>query len=324
MKYQIKLLKMRSVFLKLFAFGLLVCSSPAVAATYTYDFSAREAIIGTFAGIMSKPNAVNSARIGENLNTYCSFNVGGKSVPGTYVTLELIIDGKGVKKDEVQVNGGGAMLQTVHTFNTAGTHKLTCNIFPQKGLLDTNTGNNSKTVSVNVVNTTTFKVSTSVSDPAGGSISPSAPQTVNSGGSTSFTVTINPGYAHNAVGCDVKQTGGYGVTNMTSSHTAIYTTGPITADCTVKANFYRLFNFSVAKTGSGSGTVIGPYFLGNAIDCGTRCSNLIQTGSRITLTATPASGSTFEGWSGGGCSGTGTCTVTINADTTVTAKFNAN
>ena len=32
-------------------------------------------------------------------------------------------------------------------------------------------------------------------------------------------------------------------------------------------------------------------------------------------------GSTFTGWSGGGCSGTGTCTVTVSAATTVTATF---
>jgi hypothetical protein len=41
----------------------------------------------------------------------------------------------------------------------------------------------------------------------------------------------------------------------------------------------------------------------------------------VTLTATAASGSTFAGWSGGGCSGTGTCTVTMTADKSVTANF---
>jgi hypothetical protein len=34
-------------------------------------------------------------------------------------------------------------------------------------------------------------------------------------------------------------------------------------------------------------------------------------------------GSTFTGWSGGGCSGTGTCVVTLGADTTVTPTFEA-
>jgi hypothetical protein len=44
----------------------------------------------------------------------------------------------------------------------------------------------------------------------------------------------------------------------------------------------------------------------------------------VTLTASPASGSSFSGWSGGGCSGTGTCTVTMSSDQAVTATFAAN
>ena len=43
----------------------------------------------------------------------------------------------------------------------------------------------------------------------------------------------------------------------------------------------------------------------------------------MVLTAAAASGSTFAGWSGGGCTGTGTCTVTMTGATTVTASFNS-
>ncbi|TLY24508.1 MAG: hypothetical protein E6K64_06525 [Nitrospirae bacterium] len=56
------------------------------------------------------------------------------------------------------------------------------------------------------------------------------------------------------------------------------------------------------------------------IDCGATCSASYESGMEVTLTATPASGSIFTGWSGG-CSGTGTCTVTMNSDTVVTATF---
>ena len=35
-------------------------------------------------------------------------------------------------------------------------------------------------------------------------------------------------------------------------------------------------------------------------------------------------GWTFTGWNGGGCTGTGPCTVTMNSDTTVTADFTQN
>ena len=44
-------------------------------------------------------------------------------------------------------------------------------------------------------------------------------------------------------------------------------------------------------------------------------------GSQVRLTATPDAGSKFVGWSGGGCSGTGDCTVTVNGRVDVQAQF---
>jgi hypothetical protein len=41
----------------------------------------------------------------------------------------------------------------------------------------------------------------------------------------------------------------------------------------------------------------------------------------VVLVANPAPGSTFAGWSGGGCSGTGRCQLAVNSDTNVTATF---
>jgi hypothetical protein len=67
---------------------------------------------------------------------------------------------------------------------------------------------------------------------------------------------------------------------------------------------------AVSKAGTGSGTVTSAP---GGIDCGGTCTALFTgVGGAITLTATPAAGSTFAGWSGGGtpaCSGTGTCTI---------------
>ena len=45
---------------------------------------------------------------------------------------------------------------------------------------------------------------------------------------------------------------------------------------------------------------------------------LRRAGRSVTLTATPGAGSTFTGWSGGGCTGTGACTVTMDQDVTAT------
>ena len=67
----------------------------------------------------------------------------------------------------------------------------------------------------------------------------------------------------------------------------------------------------------GSGTKV--------IDCGsgarTDCTVTVNSGSALTLTATPDSGYLFGGWSGG-CTGTeSSCSVTVNGDVGVTATF---
>ncbi len=49
------------------------------------------------------------------------------------------------------------------------------------------------------------------------------------------------------------------------------------------------------------------------------CSAAFQTGSVVTLTAAANASSTFTGWSA--CTGTGTCQVTLNGPTTVSATF---
>ena len=69
--------------------------------------------------------------------------------------------------------------------------------------------------------------------------------------------------------------------------------------------------------GTGTGTVTSDIGL---INCGATCSD-IYPGSTVTLTATPNAGSVFVAWSGGGCSGSGTCVVPVSAATTVNAQF---
>ena len=87
---------------------------------------------------------------------------------------------------------------------------------------------------------------------------------------------------------------------------------------TTPASAPQNVTLSVDKTGSGSGTVSG-----SGISCGTDCSETYSGTVSVTLTATPNVDSTFMGWSGGGCSGTSSCTILTNTDITVTAAFDS-
>ncbi|MBA3458809.1 MAG: hypothetical protein H0T46_02530 [Deltaproteobacteria bacterium] len=91
----------------------------------------------------------------------------------------------------------------------------------------------------------------------------------------------------------------------------------VTGPTTISANF-ALDNLTlfVTKGGTGAGTVTA-----TGINCGADCSESYTANQMVTLTAAASTGSTFAGWSGGGCTGTGTCIVTMNAAITVTATF---
>ena len=82
----------------------------------------------------------------------------------------------------------------------------------------------------------------------------------------------------------------------------------------------RQYTLTVNKDGTGTGTVTSSPA---GINCGSDCTELYNEGAVVTLTASPGVNSTFAGWSGGGCSGTGSCSVTMNADTAVTTTFNS-
>ncbi len=75
---------------------------------------------------------------------------------------------------------------------------------------------------------------------------------------------------------------------------------------------------AVVKAGSGSGTVTASP---GGIDCGADCSERYAPATSVTLTATPATGAEFSGWSDG-CGTTSTCVVDVaTGDVTRTATF---
>jgi hypothetical protein len=95
----------------------------------------------------------------------------------------------------------------------------------------------------------------------------------------------------------------------------------MSANKTVSANFAatsappNAFSLSVSK--SGNGTVTSEP---TTIRCGTNCSSTFTAGSRVTLSAESDNGFAFANWDGA-CSGTATCTVVMDGDKSVSAKF---
>jgi Tol biopolymer transport system component len=153
--------------------------------------------------------------------------------------------------------------------------------------------------------------------------------TVTRSGIGTGTVTSSPAGIDCGVDCSETYTYGALVTLTATAEVGSDFTGwsngctgtgvcQVTMDAarSVGANFDRQRRtLTMTRAGTGSGTVVpvpplDPYNWGYFY------------GTVVTVTATPALGSAFTGWTGA-CSGTGTCQVTMDADTSVTATFEA-
>ena len=124
------------------------------------------------------------------------------------------------------------------------------------------------------------------------------------GSSNTGIATVNEGLA---TGVTVG-----GPVTITASLSGIEGTASLTVTA---ATSYPL---TVSTSGTGFGTETSTPA---GINCPTTCRADFAVGSQVTLTATANGGSSFTGWSGAGCSGTGTCTVTMSAAESVTASY---
>lgn len=131
---------------------------------------------------------------------------------------------------------------------------------------------------------------------------------------TGVTLTASPSGGSTFAGWSGSGCSGTGsctvTMNANQSVTATFTAPPATNTLTVNRT----------GTGAASGTVTSQPA---GINCGATCSANFTAGSQVILTATASGGATFTGWSGGGCSGTATCTVTMSGNVTVAANFTA-
>jgi hypothetical protein len=127
---------------------------------------------------------------------------------------------------------------------------------------------------------------------------------------TSVTLTASP--AANSVlvgwtGCD--STSGATCTVLMSAAKSV------TANFDLKR--FRL-TASITRTLLGNGSVTSSPA---GISCGADCSEIYVIGTAVTMTAQPALGSLFNGWTGCDAVNGASCTVAMNAAKSVTANF---
>ena len=130
------------------------------------------------------------------------------------------------------------------------------------------------------------------------------------------------------VSYDVKNVTTYDIDDLIDWHTYYFavtaydTSGnesPYSEEISIK-KIPSQHTLTVNKSGTYKGVVTSSP---EGVDCGSDCNEVYYSGTVVKLTAIPDRGSFFFGWSGGGCSGSGQCILTINKDTIVTATFNA-
>lgn len=163
-----------------------------------------------------------------------------------------------------------------------------------------------------------------------GALSPATPSpaSVPQGSSTGFTFDATAGYHVAGVnGCN--GTPYSNTDNGVSSYS--YSTGPISADCTVSASFalnqwpltVSLQTSSSDGSTYGGGTVTGPGISCQILDgiVTGSCSSVFDHGSSVTLTATEDN-TQFGEWTGCTLADQKLCSVTLDADKPVSASFN--
>jgi phospholipase C len=124
-----------------------------------------------------------------------------------------------------------------------------------------------------------------------------------------LTATPNSNYSFGGWGGNCSGTSTCTVTLSATENISATFTAPVTD-----------IALTVSLAGAGSGTVTSTPVGINCSATSTACSISFPPGTAVTLTETPVATNTFAGWSGA-CTGTTTCSVSVNAASNVTATF---
>jgi phospholipase C len=161
---------------------------------------------------------------------------------------------------------------------------------------------------------------------------PTSQLTVQNAGTGTGTVTSSPSGINCGTTCSANIATGTSVTLSETAGTgstfagwsgACSGTGACVVALAANTSVTATFNLSsgiiltVQDAGTGSGTVTSSPA---GIDCPGTCAAGFDKGTQVVLTAVPAGGTTFAGWSGL-CTGIGNCNLTLEGSTTVTPTF---
>jgi hypothetical protein len=169
---------------------------------------------------------------------------------------------------------------------------------------------------------TNYNLTTSVSPVGGGTVTPSTTYVYDQG--LAVVATPNTGWMFTGWTGDTGN-----LVNPSSSSTSIK--NPTTANTTIQANFKKLYTLTINWTGTGTGTVAGgagtiqtgsPFVGGSSTaTAGHSDTYTCEDGDIISLSGSASSGSIFKGFNSDK-TGITPISVTMNANTTVTATFN--
>jgi uncharacterized repeat protein (TIGR01451 family) len=237
-----------------------------------------------------------------------------------------IDNGAGLSWDATIANNGTKTLSSLITFSPLGVQPLSMSITPSATTVAPN-GTVDYTITVHNPNAGAVTLS-SLADVIPASFSyvagsttgmTTANPTVGSGNTLTWAgPLVVPGSGDGTVHfrANVGTTSGTFTSSASAENSSGFTIAPSGPDAAVTVSG-TVTTHHLAVTVAGSGSVTSSP---SGIACPTACAADFATGTVVALTATPASGSTFSGWSGA-CTGTTSCSVTLSADRTVTATF---